>query len=302
MQRFGTRTIVAASLFTVACSAGGGAPSASDDEIDVATSETTGVGDDDTNVDNGGGGTDGGSASSSGPADTTAASGSGTGGSSSSSSAPGGSPSGGTSSSGGGPTTGAGGGSTSGTGSGVTTSAPGPGSCESVPGYPAGPYGKQNGDTVDGSLSFDGFPELSRTSSEVSHRCMSGYYDPNGSKGIKALVIEIGATWCPGCNQLAGQLTQLFDDHWKGTAVHELTLLYENGSHQPAAPPDAWAWYAKYDAGHAAPVSVVAAPKTALILSGGIPQTIIIDPRTMKIVQRAAGSLSVSTIDQLAAR
>ena len=57
--------------------------------------------------------------------------------------------------------------------------------------YPEGPYGKTKGAT-EANLVWSGYRNGTGDWGEIS---LLDYYDPDGSKGIKAIKINLAATW-----------------------------------------------------------------------------------------------------------
>jgi hypothetical protein len=56
--------------------------------------------------------------------------------------------------------------------------------------YPDGPYGKNTGDILP-NLSWDGY----RNGTEWTTISMLDYYDPDGSKGVTAIKVNLTAQW-----------------------------------------------------------------------------------------------------------
>ncbi|HEY2516425.1 MAG TPA: hypothetical protein VGI39_36395, partial [Polyangiaceae bacterium] len=98
-----------------------------------------------------------------------------------------------------------GGGSSSGSGGGTTpVDAGGGGSASDAGGgttaaYPAGPYGFNVGDVIANS-SFMGYRNGAGAWTSLQ---ISDYYDPTGSRGIRALYVTLGEVGCGACVQEA---------------------------------------------------------------------------------------------------
>ncbi len=57
--------------------------------------------------------------------------------------------------------------------------------------YPEGPYGKNVGQ-VEPNMTWKGYVDGKGDWTDIS---LIDYYDPDGSKGVKALKLELAATW-----------------------------------------------------------------------------------------------------------
>lgn len=166
-----------------------------------------------------------------------------------------------------------------------------PGSCV----YPSSGYGVYEGQVVPGNLAWQGYPDGSSASGTVS---IKDYFDCDGSKGIHALLIVNSATWCGACQQEANDLPShaaVFAQ--KGIRV--LTLMVQNASGQPATLSTATSWRNNFDL---QAYATAADPNFSFAGSGnvGLPLQILVDPRTMKIVDRTEGFAGYSTVTQLA--
>lgn len=151
--------------------------------------------------------------------------------------------------------------------------------------YPAGPYGTNVGDRVDSSLEWQGYSGDSAQSSFVS---MSDYFDCDGSRGIRALVLEESATWCADCAELASNEAPLVNGSWKGDGITVVVLMAQDQAGNPASLPTALSWRNEFAlTGGAVCADPAWTMKTwggAPVGGNGFPTTAVIDPRTMKIV------------------
>jgi hypothetical protein len=150
-------------------------------------------------------------------------------------------------------------------------------------GYPAGPYGFSTGSTFP-NVSFKGYHEGTGVWSDVS---MSEYYDPDGSRHVNALWLDVSASWCSACRAEAGDLPDLYTKY-KPRGGRVLTALIENDSSSPATQSTVDSW----DTSFSVNFDIVADPMSAALPKGGVglPHNYLIDPRTMKIVKVVEGA------------
>ncbi len=181
--------------------------------------------------------------------------------------------------------------SASGSGAGVST-AP----CA----LPAGPYGTSLGDVVDPSLAWQGYVDDSGQATTVH---MADYFDCNGSRGVRALVVDESAQWCADCQSQAPSLAMLAPGKWKSEGVALLVLMAQDTQEKPATTDTALTWRNEFALTTGA---VVADPAWTTKLWGGatgqgngFPTDIVIDPRTLRIVAFQPANLE-GTVDNLA--
>lgn len=182
-------------------------------------------------------------------------------------------------------TTGAG--TTSGAGAGSATAASasatsgGPTTCV----YPPGPYGAAVGQVLPPDLSWQGFPANSAQAGTVS---IGDYLDCDGSKGVHALLLITSATWCGVCQQEADVLEAETQGQLAALGAHVITLMIEGSSYQPATTATAQAWKDSFGLVSSA---VVADPDISMAITSsfGTPLEVVVDPRTMKVVDRQEG-------------
>ena len=152
--------------------------------------------------------------------------------------------------------------------------------------YPSGPYGTGPGNTLGPTLSWQGY---AANDPNVSTLTLSELFDCDGSKGIDAIIIDTSAGWCAACEDQAhdeSELTSQYDQ----LGIKAITLLIMNAAEQPATTADALAWRMTYNLED---VGIYADPNFLLEPVGqqtiGLPITMIVDPRTMKVVKETEG-------------
>jgi hypothetical protein len=164
---------------------------------------------------------------------------------------------------------------------------------------PAGPYGTRLGDVVDPNLAWQGYVDDSGQTTTVH---MRDYYDCNGSRGVRVLVIDESALWCPTCQSQAQTLAML-TGKWKSEGAVLLVLMAEDQQQNPATVDTALTWRNEFALTTGA---VVADPAwTTKLWNGatgagnGFPTDVVIDPRTLRIVAFQPSDLA-GTVDNLA--
>ncbi len=165
--------------------------------------------------------------------------------------------------------------------------------------YPAAPYGTDIGRTVAPTLSWQGYVNGSSTLSTFT---MADLFDCDGAKKIDVIVVAQAAQWCGVCKSEASGLESKLSGSWSGLNMKYVELVIETASGTPATTTTAKQWRDAYGLDHAA---VMADPDFSFAHSGSnsLPVHAIIDPRTMKIIDKPEGSLPYdSTVQQLAAK
>jgi peroxiredoxin len=161
--------------------------------------------------------------------------------------------------------------------------------------YPNGVAGVDVGDLVAGNLSWQGYAPFASQASTIS---IQDYYDCDGSKGINALLIINSATWCGACQNEATDLPK-HTSSFQQKGIRVLTLMVENQSGAPATLSTAKTWRDYFGLGAFA---TAADPNFTFAGFGsvGLPLQVIVDPRTMKIVDRIEGYAGYDAVIQLA--
>jgi hypothetical protein len=167
--------------------------------------------------------------------------------------------------------------------------------------YPQGPYGLGQGNTVEPTLTWQGFAEGMSQSSAVS---IDAYHDCDGSKGIDAVLFDVSAMWCEACQVEASDLASRMKT-WTGQGIHVVTLVIEDAPGMPATVATAQAWRTMFKLDQTATLAdpAVALVSKAVAGSLGLPYQILVDPRTMTITSTQEGySGDYSALTSLAAK
>jgi len=173
------------------------------------------------------------------------------------------------------------------------------GSTEVAPGesqavaYPEGPYGTDSG-AIAPNLTFLGWKNPTAAnydSNSFEHVSFADFYDPDGSKGIKLLLINASAVWCGPCNAEAAEIRNTGKyAEYSGKGVQFMWSLFEDANHDPSKPQDAVNWTRRYQVDYA----MVLDPTLkfgAFFPNDATPLNVVIDTRTMRILEVATGAL-----------
>ena len=152
--------------------------------------------------------------------------------------------------------------------------------------YPKGPYGTGTGQVLAPNLSWQGYAANDAT---VSQLMMSDLFDCDGKKGIDAIMIDVSAGWCAACETQAhdeAQLTTQYDS----LDIKPITLLIMDAAENAATTATALDWRTTYkldDVGVYADPNFLLEPQNQQTI--GLPITMVVDPRTMKVVSVTEG-------------
>jgi hypothetical protein len=164
-----------------------------------------------------------------------------------------------------------------------------------VDGYPAGPFGFWNGHTFP-ALAFDGYTDGSTTWSKVD---MRSYFDPDGSKEVRAVVVIVAAPWCAVCQQEARWMPAEYLKSWKSRGARFITVLIEDVAHDASSQLVADQWRDAFSI----PYAVAIDPAHTLVPSDvgvlKLPITYVIDPRTMRVEKLYTAAIAPPTIPAL---
>jgi hypothetical protein len=184
--------------------------------------------------------------------------------------------------------------------------------------YPSGPYGTGLNSTV-ANLKFLGWhapPDVGYDTGRFENLSLAEYYNPDGSKPIKAIWLNSSAVWCTACqaeysgaigvcdgtynsctanadcgaktcvhNSMAEHYTEMKD---KGVVF--VGTLFEDGKNPPgpAKPSDLEYWGSKYDVNF--PLVLDPGFKMGgFFTSDAVPMSVVIDTKTMKVTAQILG-------------
>lgn len=165
---------------------------------------------------------------------------------------------------------------------------------------PPGPYGTSVGDVIDPGLAWKGYVNDSGQATTVR---LGDYYDCDGSRGVRALVVDESAQWCADCQSQTQTIAPLASGKWKSEGAVLVVLMAQDANENPATLDTALTWRNEFALTAGA---VVADPAwTTKLWSGAtsagnaFPTTVVVDPRTFRIVAFQPADLE-GTVDNLA--
>ncbi len=165
---------------------------------------------------------------------------------------------------------------------------------------PSGPYGTSVGDVIDPGLAWQGYVNDSGQATTVR---LADYYDCDGTRGVRALVVDESAQWCPDCQSQTQTIAPLVSGKWKSEGAVLVMLMAQDANENPATLDTALTWRNEFALTTGA---VVADPAwTTKLWSGAtsagnaFPTTVVVDPRTFRIVAFQPTDLE-GTVDNLA--
>jgi hypothetical protein len=170
--------------------------------------------------------------------------------------------------------------------------------------YPLGPYRGGTGDVIP-DLTFEGYLAGSSIWQTIHLR---DYWDPDGTRGIHALVIVSSVVWCPICRHAAEFLPKSYTELYERRGARFLHLLRESATPTEAATRfdvDKWRDYYKFpfDNGLDEKSQLVALWNSVEGPPLATPAYFIVDTHTMRITRRLLGewgpSLLVPGLDAL---
>jgi len=109
--------------------------------------------------------------------------------------------------------------------------------------YPPGPYGVSNGSVIQ-NHSWEGWTEPKESGyaeDALSTISLKDYYDPDGTKGYNAIVVNAAARWCSVC-KIEQKDLRAQRDQWSSKGVVFIEALFEDVASQPAKPSDLVIW------------------------------------------------------------
>jgi hypothetical protein len=164
---------------------------------------------------------------------------------------------------------------------------------EAVVAYPAPPYGTEVGAVIE-NLKFVGWKQPTAAGyAEGSFETvsMSDFYDPDGTKSIKLILINASAVWCQPCNLEAGHIRDAgLRGTYKAKGVEFIFSLFEDALSNPAKPQDLVNWSTRYEVDY--PMVLDPALKLGSYFAyDATPLNLVIDARTMRIVDRLMGGM-----------
>jgi hypothetical protein len=168
--------------------------------------------------------------------------------------------------------------------------------------YPTGPFGIGKGSIIS-NYKFVGYVNSVVNNGTLAEIQMAEFYNPTGdgvfeegsvfpvgSAKPKALLIVVASVWCGPCNYEAASVLPGLRLQYKPQGGEFLAQLADGPTPGKAATQKSlYNWATKYDVDY--PLTIDPTYKLgALFEADAFPANMIIDPRTMKIIEVIAGS------------
>jgi hypothetical protein len=168
--------------------------------------------------------------------------------------------------------------------------------------YAEGPYGVGIGATI-ANYKFVGFPNAMVDNTRLSEIQLAEFYNPTGTGVYEegsvmpvgqakplALVINVSSVWCPPCNEEADTLLPVKYSQYKPKGGEFLLQLADGAKLGKAATQQSlYNWTTKYEVDYVATIDPTY-KLGALFEADAYPANMIVDTRTMKIVEVIAGT------------
>jgi peroxiredoxin len=158
--------------------------------------------------------------------------------------------------------------------------------------YPAAPYGSRPGAIIQNFnwLGWHTPKDTAFDTSKLEPLSLGQFYDPNGDKGVKLLVMTSTAVWCSACKQEYKDMTGSITDY-EAKGVRFLGALFEDNQSQPAKPSDLVLWAKAYNVNF--PFALDPDLKLGSFFDvEATPMEMIVDAKTMKILRITEGWVS----------
>lgn len=149
---------------------------------------------------------------------------------------------------------------------------------------PSGEGFIQVGDKLDPELAWPGYVEGNPDAGMIS---LGDYFDPDGSKGITALLITEGQADCGPCIKEAKDIAASLPEKWTPAGIRVVQLVVSDIKGNPATLDTALAW--KQSSAASWPVGADPNFTFAQLGSNPYPIQVIVDPRTLTVVDRLEG-------------
>lgn len=158
--------------------------------------------------------------------------------------------------------------------------------------YPAGPFGAEIGSTMR-NLQFQGWRDPSAAgytwAAQPETISLSDYYNPDGSKPAKVLMINVSARWCTVCKgeyadfKFSGDIQK-----YSAEGVVFIGVLFEDDNYAAAKPADMEWWTKAYSVSF--PFVLDPGFKMGEYFSAdATPLNMIVDAKTMQIKGKVLG-------------
>ncbi len=187
-------------------------------------------------------------------------------------------------------------------GSGGQASTGGAGGSSQAAPYPDGPYGYNVGDTLGPDQTFYGYanPQKVGYKGALEPIKLSDFYDPDGKKGIKVILFDVGALWCPYCKQEEADIQNKgYYATYKAKGTEFFSALFQDANGGPTKASDLQLWTTTYQSDY--PTAIDPGFWFGHFFdSNAAPLNMLVNARNMKILDEMLGygaSQQWATID-----
>lgn len=160
------------------------------------------------------------------------------------------------------------------------------------PFYPTGPYGTEPGDTLRNAC-FSGWLRPDRVAREpesLEPIALSDFHDPDGTRGIRVILLNTAALWCSAC-RIEHETLPESAEALRSSGLVIVSALFQGVEREPASFEDLRLWVETYSSNFpmlldpSYQFGVYASAETA-------PLNLVVDARSMKILQKYVGDQS----------
>lgn len=161
--------------------------------------------------------------------------------------------------------------------------------------YPAGPYGTRPGAVIE-NLKFSGWKkpaEVEWATEAFEPIQLADFYDPDGTKGNRYIMLNASAVWCSACRS---EYTSFKNEgtyaQYRARGVEFLCVILEDNSNppKPSKPADLQTWGKWFDVEF--PMLLDPGAKMgAYYGANAFPMNMLIDAKTMTIVGEFGGNM-----------
>ena len=169
--------------------------------------------------------------------------------------------------------------------------------------YPAGPYGTNVGSTM-ANLNFRGWlapVTAAYDDTKFEDVSFSDFYDPDGTKGNKVIMLNVSAVWCVVCrNEYNHFKTDGTYAKYRAQGAEFVGAIFEDNANppNPAKPGDLSYWGTAYEV--AFPMILDPGFKLGRFFTAdATPMNLLIDARTMKIIGKYLGGDTTAMFAQM---
>ncbi len=174
---------------------------------------------------------------------------------------------------------------------GATSGSGGSGGTSSNAPYPAGPYGADIGSTVRNLqfLGWDNPQAANYDPTQFKTLNFSDFYNPDGTKPAKLLMINVSARWCVVCKgEYSNFRASSKYETYKAKGVEFIGVLFEDDNYKAAQPADMTWWTQTYQV--AFPFVLDPGFKMGEYFNAdATPLNLIVDAKTMQIKGKVLG-------------